>query len=46
MPRRPRKKSETGIHHVIVRGIGQQDIVYEEDDFQRYLETTKKVSLT
>jgi len=26
MPRKPRKKSETGIYHVIVRGIGQQDI--------------------
>ncbi|HBV88678.1 MAG TPA: transposase [Desulfosporosinus sp.] len=45
MPRKPRKKSETGIYHVIVRGIGQQDIFHEEDDFQRYLDTTKKVSL-
>ena len=45
MPRKPRKKSETGIYHVIVRGIGQQDIFYEEDDFQRYPETTKRVSL-
>jgi REP element-mobilizing transposase RayT len=45
MPRKPREKSETGIYHVIVRGIGQQDIFHEEDDFQRYLETTKKVSM-
>lgn len=45
MPRKPREKSETGIYHVIVRGIGQQDIFHEEDDFQRYLETAKKVSL-
>ena len=44
VPRKPREKSETGIYHVIVRGIGQQDIFYEEDDFQRYLETAKKVS--
>ncbi len=29
MPRKPRKKSETGIYHVIVRGIGQQDIIHE-----------------
>ncbi|HBV86411.1 MAG TPA: hypothetical protein DEF42_07105, partial [Desulfosporosinus sp.] len=36
MSRKPRKKSETGIYHVIVRGIGQQDIFHEEDDFQRY----------
>ena len=45
MPRKPRKKSKTGIYHVIVRGIGQQDIFHEEDDYQRYLETTKKVLL-
>lgn len=45
MPRKPRTKSETGIYHVMVRGIGQQDIFYEEEDFLRYLETTEKVSL-
>jgi len=45
MPRKPREKSKTGIYHAIVRGIGQQDIFHEEDDFQRYLETGKKVSL-
>jgi len=45
VPRKPRKKSETGIYHVIVRGIGQQNIFHQEDDFQRYLETTKKISL-
>jgi len=44
VPRKPRKKSETGVYHVIVRGIGQQNIFREEDDFQRYLETTKKIS--
>ncbi len=45
MPRKPRKKSETGINHVIVRRIGQQGIFHDEDDFQRYLDTTKKLSL-
>ncbi len=45
MSRKPRVKSETGIYHVIVRGIGQQDIFHEEDDFQKYLETVKKLSL-
>jgi len=45
MPRKPREKSKTGIYHVIVRGIGQQDIFHDEDDFQKYLETTKKVSM-
>lgn len=45
MPRQPRQKSETGIYHVIVRGIGQQEIFYDEEDMQRYLETVIKVSL-
>lgn len=45
MPRKPREKSETGIYHVMVRGIGQQDIFHERDDFHRYLETVKKISL-
>ena len=45
MPRKPREKSATGIYHVIVRGTSQQDIFHEEEDFHKYLETTKKVSL-
>lgn len=44
MPRKPRQKSETGIYHVMVRGINQQDIFHDEDDFKRYLEILKKVS--
>ncbi|HEX3012025.1 MAG TPA: hypothetical protein VHQ70_08320 [Syntrophomonadaceae bacterium] len=42
MPRKQREKSKTGIYHVMVRGIGQQDIFFEEDEFHRYLETIKK----
>ena len=34
MPRKPREKSETGIYHVMVRGIGRQDIFLEEEDFR------------
>ncbi|MGR6836625.1 transposase [Syntrophomonas erecta] len=45
MPKKPREKSATGIYHVMVRGIGQQDIFHERDDFHRYLETLKKISL-
>jgi len=45
MPRKPRAKSETGIYHVIVRGIGQQDIFHEKDDFLRYLDTLERVSV-
>lgn len=46
MPRKPRSKSETGIYHVIARGIGQQDIFHEANDFRRYLETAQKLSLS
>lgn len=45
MPRKPRQKSETGIYHVMVRGINQQDIFHHEDDFERYINTLEKVSL-
>jgi len=45
MPRKPREKSATGIYHVIVRGIDRQDIFHEADDFQKYLETAKRLSL-
>lgn len=39
MPRQARGKSESGVYHIILRGINQQDIFYEDDDFQRFLET-------
>lgn len=31
MPGKPREKSKTGM----IRGIGQQDIFYEEDDINK-----------
>ena len=45
MPRKPREKSKTGIYHIIVRGIGQQDIFHDEDDFDKYLGAVKKIGL-
>lgn len=45
MTRKPRQKSETGIYHVIARGIGQQNIFHEEGDFQRYLEILERLSV-
>ncbi|MBP2656673.1 MAG: transposase IS200-family protein [Firmicutes bacterium] len=33
MPRIARKKSNSGIYHVIVRGINRQDIFHEEEDY-------------
>jgi len=45
VPRKPREKSETGIYHIIVRGINQQDIFHDEEDFDKYLGAIKKIGL-
>ena len=37
MPRRARKLSSTGIYHVMLRGINQQDIFEDEDDYLLFL---------
>ena len=42
MPRLTRKKSNSGIYHVIVRGINRQDIFHEEEDYTKYLEGLKR----
>ncbi|CQR71950.1 Transposase IS200 like protein [Sporomusa ovata DSM 2662] len=42
MPRIARKKSKSGIYHVIVRGINRQDIFHEEEDYTKYLEGLKR----
>ena len=41
MPRQERKKSKTGIYHVMLRGINQQTIFEDEEDNQRFLQTLK-----
>ena len=33
MPRAPREKSESGIYHIILRGINKQVIFEDEEDF-------------
>ena len=38
MPRQSRKKSSTGIYHVMLRGINKQDIFEEDDDYVRIKE--------
>jgi putative transposase len=38
MGRKARERSESGIYHVVLRGINRQDIFYDEYDFQRFLE--------
>ena len=39
MPRQARRKSESGIYHIILRGINQQQIFEDEEDSRRFLET-------
>ncbi len=39
MPRNARQLSRTGIYHIIVRGINRQTIFFEDDDYQRYIDT-------
>jgi putative transposase len=43
MPRYARKKCDSGIYHVIVRGINRQNIFHDEEDYQRFLETIDRV---
>jgi len=38
MPRGPRKKSETGIYHIMMRGINHQTIFEEDEDSEKFLQ--------
>lgn len=42
MPRQARKKSESGIYHVILRGINRQQIFEDKDDSNKFIEILKK----
>lgn len=42
MPRSMRKKSETGIYHVMLRGINQQVIFNDEEDCEKFLEVLRE----
>jgi len=41
--RLPRERSNSGIYHVILRGVNRQDIFYDDDDYLRFLETTAQM---
>ena len=41
MPRQPRQRSETGIYHVMLRGINRQPIFNEDADYRRFLDCLK-----
>jgi REP element-mobilizing transposase RayT len=42
MPRKPRIKSETGIYHVMLRGINKQRIFEDKQDYQKFLNVLKE----
>ena len=39
MPRLPRQKSESGIYHIMLRGINQQVIFEDDEDYAKFIET-------
>ena len=39
MPRKARKKSESGVYHIIMRGINRQSIFEDEEDFVKFFQT-------
>jgi len=41
MPRQARKKSKTGIYHIMLRGINQQVIFEDEEDNEKFIDTLK-----
>ena len=42
MARQARKKSESGIYHIMLRGINRQQIFEDEEDRQHFLETLER----
>ena len=42
MPRQARKKSESGIYHIMLRGINQQQIFEDSEDYEKFLQVLKE----
>ena len=42
MLRENRKKSNSGIYHIMLRGINRQQIFEDDEDYSRFLETLAK----
>ena len=43
MPRMARKRSESGIYHVILRGINRQEIFYDETDYRYFIDVLREI---
>ena len=42
MPRMARRKSQTGIYHVMLRGIDKRDLFLKESDYQKFIDYIQK----
>ena len=42
MPRQPRQKSESGIYHIMLRGINKQIVFEDDEDYLKFVETLEK----
>lgn len=42
MPRESRKRSESGVYHIMLRGINRQQIFEDDEDYRRFLKTLAK----
>ena len=42
MPRKSRKKSESGYYHVILRGVNRQDIFFDHEDREKMLNLLRR----
>ncbi len=42
MPRKARKRSETGVYHIVMRGINRQSIFENEEDYEKFMQTIYK----
>lgn len=45
MPRSARVKSESGIYHIMLRGINQQVIFEDEEDNRKFLEVLNECNI-
>jgi hypothetical protein len=46
MPRKARQKAESGIYHVMLRGIDRQLIFEDSEDYLRFLNRTENRPLS
>ena len=42
MPRESRKRSESGVYHIMLRGLNRQQIFEDDEAYRRFLETLEK----